>query len=602
MTFRTTLLLGILALLGGVLAALALTVTFVIERSARADVAAGIARAEVVVKDLHAQRQTLLDAEVRVLAEEPRLKAVTSTEAISRETVVGVVTDMATALSGELFVLTDGTGQLLVDANHPEATAGDLSQNPVVATAIAKGSASGIWIDGDTILQVQAQRLQFGATTSGVLVIGYRWDARIADVVQRESGSVLALLVDGKVVAAPTKVDDQPTNLPALSTAIQGESFAAKTADLTVGDVGYMASRSPVPGYEGSHKVAFVVLQSLDAALAPSRALKRVLYIVMFAGIVCAALVAAVFARRLSRPIDRLVAFTQEIGRGGAGKAQVEGPRELQILGGAMNKMADELAVSRAKAIDQERLTREMKIASRIQTGVLPKRPRIAHFDVGTRMVPATEVGGDFYDLVPTQNGCWIGVGDVSGHGLIAGLTMLMVQSMFAALCRESPDAKPSELLSVLNESLWENLRHRLERTDHMTLTLIRCEPDGRLVHAGAHEDILVLRKGEKECEVVTTLGPWVGARRQIRHIATDHEFKLEHGDLVVLHTDGITETKGPANEQFGLHRICRIVEEARDASVQTIADRVIEGVEKFAISRVQDDDRSVVVLRVDLT
>ena len=77
-------------------------------------------------------------------------------------------------------------------------------------------------------------------------------------------------------------------------------------------------------------------------------------------------------------------------------------------------------------------------------------------------MVPATEVGGDYYDVIPCADGCWIGVGDVAGHGLSAGLVMLMVQSAFRCLGAYLARGDARRLVVALNQLIFDNVRNRL--------------------------------------------------------------------------------------------------------------------------------------------
>src|SRR3954471_1354518 len=100
-----------------------------------------------------------------------------------------------------------------------------------------------------------------------------------------------------------------------------------------------------------------------------------------------------------------------------------------------------------------------MEIASRIQTSILPRQFEVDGLQIAAQMIPATQVGGDYYDVLPVDGGCWLAIGDVAGHGLTAGLVMLMIQSIVSALTRQRPDATPAELLSILNEVLFENVR-----------------------------------------------------------------------------------------------------------------------------------------------
>ena len=78
-------------------------------------------------------------------------------------------------------------------------------------------------------------------------------------------------------------------------------------------------------------------------------------------------------------------------------------------------------------------------------------------------MYPAEEVGGDFYEFRRSNGGAWIGVGDVTGHGVTSGLIMMMAQSMFTMLCEQSNGhTTPSEFVTLLNRAMFYNLRSRL--------------------------------------------------------------------------------------------------------------------------------------------
>ena len=117
-------------------------------------------------------------------------------------------------------------------------------------------------------------------------------------------------------------------------------------------------------------------------------------------------------------------------------------------------------------------LRKELEIAQHIQTSILPKNFEVAGLKIAAHMLPAAVVGGDYFDVRPVPDGAWIGVGDVSGHGLTAGLLMLMIQSGISALTLQHPEAQPHELLPHLNRLMWENVRERLGRDDFATLCL----------------------------------------------------------------------------------------------------------------------------------
>src|SRR3954468_22787898 len=155
---------------------------------------------------------------------------------------------------------------------------------------------------------------------------------------------------------------------------------------------------------------------------------------------------------------------------------------------------------------------RDLEIARQIQMSILPHRVDVEGIEVSAGMIPAERIGGDYYDILPVKAGCWIGIGDVAGHGLGAGLIMVMIQSMVMALVRAHEDAAPRDIVCLLNRLLYENIRGRLAQDDHVTFCLMRYRADGSVVFAGAHEEILVWRTTTGRCERICTSGAWLGA------------------------------------------------------------------------------------------
>jgi len=189
-----------------------------------------------------------------------------------------------------------------------------------------------------------------------------------------------------------------------------------------------------------------------------------------------------------------------------------------------------------------------------------------------------------------------LAIGDVTGHGLAAGLVMLMLQGMIAALARVEPELQPSQVVSVVGDALWDNVRERLKRDDHATLTLFRYHGAGQFRFAGAHEEIIVWRARTKHCETLSTPGFWVGALPSVRRMTVDSELQLERGDLMVLYTDGVTEPRNAHREQFSLERLVSLVEHVAHEPVATICARIHEAVQSWSASL--DDDVTLLVVR----
>jgi PAS domain S-box-containing protein len=238
----------------------------------------------------------------------------------------------------------------------------------------------------------------------------------------------------------------------------------------------------------------------------------------------------------------------------------------------------------------------ELEIARRVQTSILPRRFEVPGLDIAAAMLPANEVGGDYYDVLPAADGAWLAIGDVSGHGLNSGLVMLMLQSATMAVTRGNPDALPRDVLCLINEILYDNIRTRLQKDDYVTFTLMRYTRDGRIVFAGAHEDILVWRAATASVERIRPPGTWIGARRDIRQATVDSLLQLDEGDLVVLYTDGITEAKNARRRQFDIGRLCAVVQATGDQPVERVRDNILHAVRDWMAH--QDDDMSLLVAR----
>ena len=263
-----------------------------------------------------------------------------------------------------------------------------------------------------------------------------------------------------------------------------------------------------------------------------------------------------------------------------------------------MRAAAGQQAASEAlDRLEKEALARELAIAASIQTALLPRNTDLRGLECAATMITASSVGGDYYEFLPVPGGCWIGIGDVAGHGLQAGLVMLQAQSALEALILSQPDAEPMLLLTIANRVIFENVRNRLGSDAYITLSLLRYHEDGRIVSAGAHEEALVWRASSGRCERVPVEGTWLGVIPEIGDATVQITLTLEVDDLLVLYTDGIIEARGGHGEIFGLDRVAQLVEAHAAGSVADIRDRVLGAVAAWA-GAVLEDDMTIMVLR----
>ncbi len=590
MRFATTIVLGSVAVIIGIGGLTSVVAAQLVENDARAALDAELGRGGAVIEAVVARRQSLFAANAKVVAEEPRLKAIVATEDIDRATVLDVSRELRKAVGSELFLLTDRDGALLVDMADPDAAGFDLRTKPVVADALAQGTGQGVWMAEGQAYQMASRRLSFGETAVGVLVVGWPIDDALAEAAAAQTGGAVTLLVDGQPLASSLT--------PEHRGALPPDRSSSEGVPVTL-ELEGSAHRAVFGRVAGDDRLGYLVMRSLDDALETSRRLVRLIYGIGAGAILVALLLALWLSWRLSQPLGRLVEFTRDIAAGRlGGRLRPSGPRELEVLGEAMNQMSSQLAEYAEQRAAKDRLAREMEIATRIQTSILPAEPSIPRYSVAASMDTATEVGGDYYDVVHTDDVGWVGIGDVAGHGLPAGVVMLMVQSATGILVRSHPDQTPAALVTRLNAFLFDNIRVRLVQDEHVTFTLLRCAADGEVLFAGAHEEIVVLRRASGRVERLRTPGPWLGVLQDITHVTRDQTCRLEPGDLMVLYSDGLTEAMNDTREQFGMDRLCALVEAEAGRSPAELVAHIRETIGSWCPEPV--DDVTVVALRYD--
>ena len=243
----------------------------------------------------------------------------------------------------------------------------------------------------------------------------------------------------------------------------------------------------------------------------------------------------------------------------------------------------------------RDALWSEMELAKRIQTALLPERERIRGYEIASAMFPAKEVGGDYYDIIETPTGDkWVAIGDVSGHGVDSGLIMMMAQTSLSAMVANCSDCQPSEVLRMVNHVIRENIS-RLGSDHYMTMMAIRFN-ESKMTVAGKHQDIIIYRSALNRTEVIPTNGTWLGITDNIERHLDDITEKIDYGDIVLLFTDGITETTNKEGEMYGQERLEQALNQFADLPMVKLRDKIVESVKGF--QEEQFDDMTLVVIK----
>lgn len=252
-----------------------------------------------------------------------------------------------------------------------------------------------------------------------------------------------------------------------------------------------------------------------------------------------------------------------------------------------------------ARSRERMRMREEIEYARKIQLSMLPQLPPDSGWiEIAAASLPATEVGGDYYDyfrLSGTQLA--LVIGDVSGHGLASGLLLSGVRSCLYLL--EKDLAAPVGVLDRLNQMV----RKTTDRRTYVTLlcaVLDRSAEAIRLTVASAGHPPLLHYDGKAQsfCEVgegAPPLGTMLdGSYRQV-------DRQVRRGDLLVLYTDGLVESRNGLGQDYGYPRLQRTVARAAagTSSVREIRDSILGDLSHFKGDAEQADDITIVVARV---
>ena len=250
--------------------------------------------------------------------------------------------------------------------------------------------------------------------------------------------------------------------------------------------------------------------------------------------------------------------------------------------------------------VENTRLTSELEVTQKIQQMLLPKEKELAEIkdlEIVGFCESATEIGGDYYDVVQHQGRIIIGIGDVSGHGLESGVLMLMVQTAIRTLI-ENNETDPKCLFEVLNRTIYKNVR-RLDSNKDISLSIVDYQK-GILNISGQHEQILIARTGGK-IDIIDTvdLGFPLGLTESIEDFVFETKIPLAKDEVVVLYTDGITEAEDAEGEHYGLEKLCTVVKHNWQKPASDIRQIVIQDWRShIGIEQVYDDITLVVLKR----
>jgi serine phosphatase RsbU (regulator of sigma subunit) len=322
------------------------------------------------------------------------------------------------------------------------------------------------------------------------------------------------------------------------------------------------------------------------------------IFLVMYA---VALTLGLVLARSITRGVHELSVGTQRLREGDfTHSIPIRSRDQLGDLAESFNLMSRGIQDLMREQAEKERLEEELRIAREIQMSLLPGTAlsTVPGVRVSALCIPATEVGGDYYDVLPlSETRMGVLVADVSGKGTSAALYMAELKGLVLSLARIHES--PARLLVEANRILAESTDSRTFVT--MTYAVVdagaRCM---RFARAG-HNPLIQLEARTGKTRVLTPPGMGLGLDRgeAFESVLREEEIPLAPGDIFLFFTDGLSEAMNESSELFGEVRLREILEGSDGLGSDQLKARILEEVERFVGDAAPHDDLTMVVLKV---
>ncbi|MBW2580703.1 MAG: SpoIIE family protein phosphatase, partial [Deltaproteobacteria bacterium] len=287
------------------------------------------------------------------------------------------------------------------------------------------------------------------------------------------------------------------------------------------------------------------------------------------------------FAHAMIRPFFVMVEAVKRLAKGDfSARIKINTGDERDLLAKAFNEMVPQLE-------DRIQIRKSLEVAKEVQQNLLPQEiPNLRGFDIAARSVYCDETGGDYFDFFPCED---------EGHGVGAALLMATARALIRGLVTRPENL--AESLTQVNSLLAADVR---DSGRFMSLFFLMIEEDSRLiswVRAG-HDPAILYDPATDTVEELMGPGMVLGVEEDYFYEHVEKTVETD-GTIILMGTDGIWETHNGEGEMFGKDRLSQIIRNNDHKSSGAILEAVLEAVSDFRGDAEQEDDITIVVIKV---
>ena len=403
-----------------------------------------------------------------------------------------------------------------------------------------------------------------------------------------------------------TTNDDYKTKYRAL---YEGTS----SSEIVIRDRGYIetdahiTSMVPLKGSDGRTQGILCVQRQMENLTSVRNRFLRIVFQSLVSILILIIVGQHFYLRRvllnpLSKIINEAVRFAEEEVPAETKLAtSVRNRDEIGKLAGSIDHMEERIAryieeITQATA-EKERISTELSLAKRIQADMLPNVfpafPERDEFDVYASMMPAKEVGGDFYDFfLVDENHLALVMADVSGKGVPAALFMMATKIMLHNIAMSG--LSPREIMETTNNRICQNNREEMFVTVWLGILDLKT---GRLASANAGHEYPVVTRSDGKAEMVKEKhGLVIGGMEDVKY--REYETFLEPGDKLFLYTDGVPEATDADRKQYGTDRMLNALTRCSGLDPHGVLETVQDDVDRFVGDAPQFDDLTMLCIK----
>jgi sigma-B regulation protein RsbU (phosphoserine phosphatase) len=351
--------------------------------------------------------------------------------------------------------------------------------------------------------------------------------------------------------------------------------------------------------------VSLVLIVAKGIILAEVEQVRKAVFLLakeqwLVTGIAAAALIlllilaAFPFSQAMTRPMMVMVEAVKRLAKGDfSARMDIDTGDERDLVATSFNDMVPQLE-------DRMRIRKALEVAQEVQQNLLPQEiPDLPGFDIAANAVYCDETGGDYFDFFPCEDrDCHrfgIVVGDVTGHGVGAALLMATARALIRGLTT-NPESL-AECISRVNNLLTADVRQTGRFMSLFFLMIEAGSPTFSWVRAG-HDPAILYDPGADRFEELLGPGMVLGVEENYTYEQVEKTIETS-GAIILIGTDGIWEAHNGDGDMFGKERLYEIIRTNADKSAEAIQDAVLEAINKFRGDFPQEDDITIVVIKV---